>query len=88
VSAVSCIAVGADGAENTSTAAALSWNGAKWSVLAVPSAGKGIDTDFTGVSCPKAGTCVAVGEYGPSTATSGKPLAGYWNGKAWKLKAA
>jgi hypothetical protein len=31
--------------------------------------------------------CVAIGEYGKNTATTGQLLAGYWSGAAWKLKA-
>ena len=86
--ATSCVAVGLTGSQKTGHAAALSFNGTKWSVLTVPSAGSGIITAFEGVSCPKTGDCVAIGRYGKSNATAGKPLAGYWNGKAWRLKAA
>ena len=57
--------------------------------VSVPSVGAGLFADFDDVSCPKPGDCVAFGRYGkPSASTVGKPLAGYWNGKAWKLKAA
>jgi hypothetical protein len=86
--ATSCVAVGAAGTQKSMTASSLIWNGTHWSVVAVPSAGKGLVSDFQGVSCPKTGTCVAIGEFGKSTAVSGKPLAGYWNGKSWKIKAA
>ena len=87
-SATSCIAVGAAGTQKVLHAAALSFNGTKWSVLRVPSAGSGLSSDFEGVSCPKTADCVAIGNYGPASAINGKPLAGYWNGSAWKLKAA
>jgi hypothetical protein len=40
------------------------------------------------VSCPKAGDCVAAGEYGPNGTTKPAQLAGYWNGKSWKTGAA
>ena len=33
----------------------LSFNGTKWSVVTVPSAGSGLFSDFEGVSCPKPG---------------------------------
>ena len=87
-SAASCIAVGGAGTQKVMHAAALSYNGTKWSVLRVPSAGSGLFSDFEGVSCPKIARCVAIGNYGDPSATNGKPLAGYWNGSAWKLKAA
>jgi hypothetical protein len=87
-SATSCIAVGAAGTQKVMHVAALSFNGTKWSVLKVPSVGTGLVSDFEGVSCPKTADCVAIGNYGKSTQTTGKPLAGYWNGSAWKLKAA
>jgi hypothetical protein len=87
-SATSCIAVGGAGTQKVMHAAALSFNGTKWSVLKVPGVGSGLSSDLEGVSCPKTADCVAIGNYGPSSSSNGKPLAGYWNGKAWKLKAA
>jgi hypothetical protein len=90
-SAASCVAAGATGSERDPHAAALSYNGTRWSVITVPSAGAGHYSGFEDVSCPKPGDCVAIGRYGKVTAPvtdSGKLLAGYWNGKAWKLKAA
>jgi hypothetical protein len=90
-SATSCVAVGATGSQRVPHAAALSFNGTRWSVVTVPSAGAGLWAGFEDVSCPKPGHCVAIGQYGKVSApitAEGKPLAGYWNGKAWKLKAA
>jgi hypothetical protein len=87
-SATNCIAVGAAGTAKAMHAAALSYNGTKWSVLKVPSVGGGLNSDFEGVSCPKTANCVAIGNYGKPSAVNGTPLAGYWNGSAWKLKAA
>jgi hypothetical protein len=90
-SPTSCVAAGMTGSERVPHAAALSFNGTRWSVLTVPSAGAGLWTGFEDLSCPKPGHCVAIGRYGKVTApltASGKLLAGYWNGKAWKLKAA
>ena len=87
-SATSCVAVGVEGTQTAGTATSLIFNGTKWSVVKAPSVGKGLVSDFEGVSCPKAGTCIAIGEYGKSTAPNGKPLAGYWSGKSWKIKAA
>jgi hypothetical protein len=82
------VAVGVAGTHTSASAAALIWNGTHWSAAAPPSAGKGLASEFEDVSCPKAGDCVAIGQFGKFTASTAKPLAGYWNGKAWKLKAA
>ncbi len=86
--AASCLATGLTGTQKAGSAAALSFNGTAWSAVKVPSVGAGLVSDFEDVSCPKTGACVAIGEYGKSTQANGKPLAGYWNGSAWKLKAA
>jgi len=88
VSASNCMAVGADGTSKAGAAQAMSWNGTKWTALKVPAPAKGDTSDFEGVSCPKAGDCVAVGLSGPANTTKPSQLAGYWNGKAWRLAAA
>lgn len=85
-SADNCTAVGASGTAKSGAAASLVWNGTHWAAVAVPGVGKGITTEFSGVSCPSAGTCVAMGAYGPPTATNGKPLAGYLHGGSWRLQ--
>jgi hypothetical protein len=87
-SPANCVAVGAAGTDKSARAASLVWNGAHWSAAGVPSSGKGMSSGFEDLSCPKASACVAIGEFGKLTASTFKPLAGYWNGKAWKLKAA
>jgi hypothetical protein len=83
-----CIAVGTAGTSKSGAAAALSWNGRHWAALPVPGPAKGDSSDFEGVSCPKANDCVAIGAVGKSNATTVSPLAGYWNGTAWRLAAA
>ena len=85
-SANNCVAVGASGTNNNGAAASFTWNGRHWAALAVPGVGKGLTTEFSGVSCPSAGNCVAIGAYGPPTATNGKPLAGYLHGGSWRLR--
>lgn len=85
-SANHCVAVGASGTNNNGAAASFTWNGTHWAALGVPGVGKGLTTEFSGVSCPSAGTCVAIGAYGPPTATNGKPLAGYLHGGSWRLR--
>jgi hypothetical protein len=88
VSAANCMAVGAAGTSKTFAAAARSWNGKTWTALKVPGPAKGDSSDLEGISCPKAGDCVAIGEVGKSGASTTSPLAGYWNGKAWRVAAA
>jgi hypothetical protein len=87
VSASACVAVGARGDATHSVAAALTWNGSKWAVTAVPDPAKGKVSAFSGVSCPKAGNCVAIGSTGVF-GDDGNPLSGRWNGTTWKLRAA
>jgi hypothetical protein len=87
-SATDCMAVGAAGSSKSGGAAAVSWNGKKWTALTVPGPAKGDSSTFEAVSCPKASDCVAIGEVGKSGGTTTSPIAGYWNGKSWKLAAA
>ncbi len=84
-SAVRCMAVGQHGTESTGAPAALAWDGRRWTVLKVPGA-KGVGAFFESVSCPVNGKCVVVGRTG-AMETGGPwvtPIAGYWNGNAWK----
>jgi hypothetical protein len=85
--ATNCAAVGMAGTSADVSAEALSYNGKTWARQAVPSLGAGKLSDFAGVSCPKAGDCVAIGEVG-TTGGAASSLAGYWNGKSWKVAAA
>jgi hypothetical protein len=87
VTAASCVAVGwfATQQEQTERAVSFIWNGTKWLKAGVPGAGPGLMTYFSGVSCPKADRCVAIGDYYP-VAYSYLTMAGYWNGRGWKLK--
>jgi hypothetical protein len=88
LTARNCLAVGAAGTSKAGDASALSYNGKTWSALKVPAPGKGRSSGFTGVSCPAADDCVAIGGIGPSGKATGSPLAGRWNGASWKLTAA
>jgi len=84
--AIRCIAVGVHGTAKTAAAAALAWNGAKWTVLKVPGAGAGKAALFASVSCPVNGRCVVTGETGKAGSANAAvtPIAGYWNGRAWQ----
>lgn len=59
---------------------ALRWNGTTWAVQPTPGDATQNDTSgLTGVSCPSARTCTAVG-----VSDSGGPLVLHWNGAAWR----
>jgi hypothetical protein len=79
-----CVAVGSWGTNTAGFALAESWNGNAWARTPVPAPAVGKnDADLTGVSCPSAKSCVAVG-----TGTTGVKgglvsYAEFWNGKTW-----
>jgi hypothetical protein len=83
-----CMAVGAAGTSNTAAPVAASWNGKAWSVKQLPGPGAGKVTVFDGVSCLSVKQCTAIGESGLAKSGVGSPIAGFWNGSAWKLTAA
>jgi hypothetical protein len=89
-SAKSCLAVGnldinVNDGGHTGRAGATRWNGRAWTATNVPAPGKGKTSLFSEVSCPSASACVAVGQLGPFNTDEGSGLAGFWNGKSWKL---
>jgi hypothetical protein len=77
----SCLAVDGSGGG----AVSLVWNGTKWLTVGVPGIGPGLSGGFDDVSCPKADRCVAAGDYNNDVSPLWWPLAGYWNGRSWKL---
>ena len=83
-SAVRCIAVGDHGTAKAGGPAALGWTGSKWTVLRVAGAGAGKTAIFGSVSCPVNGKCVTTGLMGKADGSTGEPIVGYWNGRAWK----
>jgi hypothetical protein len=78
------MAVGAQGTAKAGAPAALAWTGSKWTVLKVPGPGTGKVADFEGISCPVNGKCVTTGAVGKASGSTASPIAGYWNGSAWK----
>jgi hypothetical protein len=89
-SAKSCVAVGATGlnvtsSNNSGRAAAVSFNGKAWSVATVPAPAKGKASILDGAACLSATDCVAVGAQGSTSSANSNGLAGFWNGKSWKL---
>jgi hypothetical protein len=80
-----CLATGASGTVNGGGAAAVTWDGKTWSLTKVPAPAAGNFSELTAVSCVSAVSCFAAGVIGPTNASSARPLAGFWNGSAWKL---
>jgi hypothetical protein len=65
---------------------AEAWNGASWSLQATPTrAGAAFASLFHAVSCPSAGTCVAVGQHSNRVGV-GVTLAEAWNGTSWHVQ--
>jgi hypothetical protein len=77
-----CTAVGAAGKNPL----AERWDGGAWTVQTVAKP-NGTSPQFSGVDCPSATSCVAVGLYG-TVSTPQLPLVETWNGTAWKLQSA
>jgi hypothetical protein len=88
--AANCLAVGyhSSGGVLVGGAVSLVWNGRKWRNIGVPGVGRGVATYFYDVSCPKTNRCVAIGMYSSDAHGHVGTLAGYWNGKNWKLTGA
>ena len=65
--------------------AALHWDGASWSAVSVPNPGANVAGDgreLSGVACPSASDCLAVGGYvSPAGAERNEVLG--WNGSQW-----
>ena len=91
-SADACTAVGSDTATSGLTVTlAESWNGTAWHRQTTPNPASdttpAVDPALTGVSCPTASFCEAVGGYGSNgNGTAGGVLAETWNGTSWALQ--
>ena len=80
----SCVAAGShDGTFGTVTLVE-SWNGSRWSVIPSPNAASQGSNWLTGVSCPSATNCEAVGGYSVQVGVA-RNLAESWNGKRWAV---
>ncbi len=80
-----CTVVGFATVGGVRSAIAMRSAGGTWSVQSVPTPGTAIASEFNGVDCPAASSCVAVGR---STNGSGvhSALSTTWNGTAWTLQ--
>lgn len=81
-----CIAVGNyQNVGGMPRALAEEWNGTRWRVMRVRTpSGARSGISLSGVSCPTAARCFAVGAYGSSSG-QGLTLAQEWNGSSWRL---
>jgi hypothetical protein len=80
-----CTAVGSDiGASGLPVTLAERWNGKSWQVQSTPNPPDTVPIgppELSGVSCPAANFCEAVGTYGVTNV--GVAMAEGWNGHAW-----
>jgi hypothetical protein len=74
-----CVAVGATG----DSTLAQTWNGHVWSVIASPAGPANFRTNFTGVSCGRAASCVATEHFTGPTPGSVHSGVEQWNGSSW-----
>jgi hypothetical protein len=86
--ATDCIAVGYYGYSTgfgTSVSLAESWNGTRWRRLVTPTPDS--SAAFTGVACPAATDCEAVGGDAQTAPKLGAgTFAALWNGRTWKTQ--
>jgi hypothetical protein len=92
-SSSNCMAVGSDDITNTfgsgGNLLAEHWNGTSWTIDGVTTPASDLAPALSGVSCPSAKFCMAVGDY--YTTLSNNSLTGLteisetWNGAAWTL---
>jgi hypothetical protein len=87
-SATECIAVGSGfgGDPGTQLALAERWNGTNWIVQPTHNPRNAVSSSLSGVSCPTASVCLAVGSLTTSTGRT-FVLAERWNGKSWAVQA-
>jgi hypothetical protein len=83
-SASACTAVGFGNTGSVRALLAERWDGTRWSIELPAAPPAGSDTaDLTGVSCPTAGDCTAVGAYRDGAGET-LTLAERWDGTAWR----
>jgi len=86
-SATSCFAVGGDTGFDShfNETLVLGWNGSKWSIVKSPGGSVGKYATLSGVSCPSAKSCYAVGNSSasPDSTAAMHSLIEHWNGTAW-----
>jgi hypothetical protein len=81
VNANFCIAVGSTTVGAVEKTLIERWNGTAWSILASPNVSGAESNTLSGVACPTATSCFAVGSYVKAGVT--KSLGQRWNGTTW-----
>jgi hypothetical protein len=83
-SASACEAVGQFTSGGATQTLAEGWDGSSWTIQSTPNVGSATNSVLSGVSCPSASVCEAVGDSstGPNSAT----LAEVWNGSSWAVQ--
>lgn len=80
-----CVAVGGlKPRHGLETTLAELWNGTRWTIQPTRSPNKRVSASFSGVSCPTATDCIAVG-YFQTRRVVATPLAAGWNGHRWRI---
>lgn len=79
-----CIAAGNNESSGTGLTLAERWNGTSWTIQPTPNPAGTASAFFSGVSCPSAQACTAVGTDIGSTTT--RALAEHWNGTTWSVQ--
>jgi len=83
VSESNCMSVGRYvNSEGKTVPLAERWNGTVWSLQSPAAPSGAVSSELSGVSCPSATLCVAVGSYKDSTGTA-KMFTSTWNGATW-----
>ena len=85
-SAVSCVAVGSAYGPSPATALVERWNGSTWTRQRTARVGHARSTRLTGVSCPSARVCVAVGVSEVGSVVHERSLVERWNGSRWQVQ--
>ena len=87
-SATFCMAVGksVDEATGRSRSLVAQWNGTSWTLNPAPSLARETFSEFTGVSCASATSCMAAGGFSTATGAlrSDSVFAEQWNGTSWR----
>ena len=78
-SSADCFAVGSAHFETHNDTLVERWDGSAWSIVASPDPPDSFDNELSGVTCPAATVCTAVGS------SDHGPLVERWDGKNWSL---
>jgi hypothetical protein len=84
-----CTAVGSHAASLSSNGFTLAarWNGTRWRIQPTKLPAGAKSATFSGVSCPSATACTAVGSIPGKAADTSVSLAEAWNGTSWRVQA-